>query len=138
MPAHPPLVPVADLKRCFVSEQMFKQLTPVLPVADVPVELAFYERLGFRRHVDPAEVHPVGKFAAVAYGEHILFGLARAETETVLPPRGLSWQFETTDLDSVSDAAATAGMQVKQPVTRQPWGRRTTLSSPRCGSARGG
>lgn len=112
------------------TESVFTRLTPILPVTQVAAELAFYEALGLTRHLDPDETYPLEDFAAVAHGEHILFGLARTEDAPV-PPAGLAWQLETDDLDAVALAAAEAGLEVTSPVTTQPWGRRTTtLRSP--------
>ncbi|SDD38953.1 VOC family protein [Auraticoccus monumenti] len=109
---------------------MFTRLTPILPVAQVAEELAFYEALGLTRHTDPEETYPLEDFAAVASGEHILFGLARTD-DVAVPPAGLLWQLETDDLDAVARAAVDGGVQVTSAVATQPWGRRTmTLRSP--------
>ena len=110
---------------------MFTRLTPILPVGNVQDELAFYEQLGFTQHLDPTETYSTEEFAAVTYGDHILFGLARAKDPSTVPPAGLEWQFETTDLQEVSRAATTAGHEIIQPATVQPWGRKMmTIRSP--------
>lgn len=109
---------------------MFTRLTPILPVRQVAEELAFYQALGFTRHTDPDETYPLEDFAAVALGEHILFGLARTD-DVAVPPGGLEWQLETEDLDAVARVAERAGLQVTSPPATQTWGRRTmTLRSP--------
>lgn len=110
---------------------MFTRLTPILPVSSVREELAFYEQLGFELHTDPAEAYPIEEFAAVAHGDDILFGLASNKDPSAVPPVGLEWQFETTDLDSVSNAATRAGLEITLPITVQPWGRKMmTIRSP--------
>jgi predicted enzyme related to lactoylglutathione lyase len=110
---------------------MFTRLTPILPVLDVRQELAFYEQLGFEQHSDPNETYPLEDFAAVTNGEHILFGLSRHGDRTAVPAVGLDWQFEATDLESVDRAAASAGFEVVQPITLEPWGRKAmTIRSP--------
>lgn len=110
---------------------MFTRLTPILPVSSVRDELTFYEQLGFERYSDPAESYPVEEFAAVAHGDGILFGLAVTEDASVVPPAALQWQFETTDLELVSRAATTAGLEIALPVTIQAWGRAMmTVRSP--------
>lgn len=110
---------------------MFTRLTPILPVSSVREELTFYEQLGFEQHTDPAEAYPIEEFAAVACGDGILFGLAIVEDPSAVPPAGLDWQFETTDLESVSRAATRLGLEVTRPITVQPWGRKMmTIRSP--------
>ena len=109
---------------------MFTRLTPILPVSSVREELTFYELLGFEHHTDPGEDYPIEEFAAVAHGDAILFGLAR-EDAVAVPPVGLAWQFETTDLEAVSRAATEAGLEITLPVTVQAWGRAMmTIRSP--------
>jgi uncharacterized glyoxalase superfamily protein PhnB len=110
---------------------VFTRLTPILPCANVPDELAFYLQLGFTQYTDPTETYAEEEFAAVAHGDHILFGIASAEDPSTVPPAGLEWQFETTDLDRVTRAAATAGHEITLPATVQPWGRKMmTIRSP--------
>ena len=113
------------------TDEMFTRVTPILPVSDVRGELAFYQQLGFKQHTDPDETYPVEEFVAIAHGDGILFGLAASEDPASVPPVGLEWQFETTDLESVSRAAAAAGLEVTVPITVQSWGRRMmTVRSP--------
>ncbi len=110
---------------------MFTRLTPILPVEDVPAELAFYLRLGLEQHVDPDETYPVEEFAALVHGEHILFGVARAADGVPVPPAGLDWQLETSDVDAVARRAEESGLEVVSAVGVRPWGRRMmTLRSP--------
>jgi predicted enzyme related to lactoylglutathione lyase len=110
---------------------VFTRLTPILPVNSVREELTFYEQLGFERHTDPAETYPIEEFTAVACGDGILFGLACAKDPAAVPPVELDWQFETTDLESVSRAAREWGLEVTLPMTVQPWGRKMlTIRSP--------
>ena len=104
---------------------MYARLTPLLPVHEIRRELAFYEALGFRQHVDAAEVYELEDFAALSYGQHILFGLVKVAAEVTVPAAGLVWQFEASDLDGVARAAAVCGLDVVAPVAEQPWGRRT-------------
>ncbi|HEY6598735.1 MAG TPA: hypothetical protein VIZ30_05465, partial [Pseudomonadales bacterium] len=68
---------------------MYSKLIPILPVSNVLTERAFYEALGFRRHVDPGETYPEHEFAALASGEHILFGLAYLDSSEALTEHGL-------------------------------------------------
>jgi uncharacterized glyoxalase superfamily protein PhnB len=113
------------------TEGMFTRLTPILPVGDVREELTFYQQLGFKQHTDPDETYPVEEFVAVAHGAGILIGLAASKDPASVPPVGMAWQFETTDLDSVSRAAVAAGLEVTLPITVQSWGRRMmTVRSP--------
>ena len=110
---------------------MINRLTPILPVADVALELAFYMSLGFEVHIDSVEEYPPDEFAAVRHGEYVLFGLARTSPGTRPNEVGLVWQFETSDLDEIARLAHTAGLDVVAPVVTQTWGRRTmTLRSP--------
>lgn len=112
------------------TEAVFTRLTPILPVASVPAELAFYELLGFQRHIDPLENYPVDEFAAVTSGDAILFGLS-VQVPWVGPPAAVEWQFETTDIDTVGRRATDGGLDVALPVTVQAWGRRMmTVRSP--------
>ena len=113
------------------TDGMVTRLTPILPVGDVRAELTFYQQLGFEQHTDPDETYPVEEFVAIAHGDGILFGLAASNDPGSVPPVGLEWQFETTDLASVSHAATAAGLEVTLPVTVQPWGRKMmTVRSP--------
>ena len=110
---------------------MYSKLIPILPVADVPAERAFYETLGFHLHVDPDEVYPEDQFAALAYGENILFGVSRADPCEPLTEQGLYWQIETTDIDAVHELAVSGLLQIVEGPVLQSWGRRTmTLRSP--------
>lgn len=110
---------------------MFTRLTPILPVTDVRDELTFYECLGFEQYVDPVEVYSIEEFAAVTSSNGILFGLAKHEDVSDVPPTGLVWQFETSDIDQLSQVASSAGVDISVPVKLQPWGRKTmTIISP--------
>ena len=110
---------------------MITRLTPILPVVDVRDELGFYLQLGFEQHIDPAEIYPIDDFAAVAAGDAVLFGLARHDSAADLPPAGLAWQFETSDIEHLDQRASSAGLNVTEPVTLQSWGRQTmTITSP--------
>ena len=112
---------------------MYAKLIPILPVSDVRKERSFYEALGFVLHVDSAETYPEDQFAALAFGDHILFGLALTRDACPLTDAGLFWQLETTDIDTVHARAIEHALHVLEPPTRQAWGRRTmTLGSP-CG-----
>ena len=111
--------------------EVFTRLTPSLPVSSVRDELNFYQQLGFDQYIDPMETYPIEEFAAVTHGDGILFGLSSHEDSSAVPPAGLDWQFETTDLESVSRAATKAGLEITLPITAQPWGRKMmTVRSP--------
>lgn len=104
---------------------MYSKLIPILPVSDVAKERAFYEALGFRLHLDPDETYPEDQFAALAFGENVLFGVTRSENAEALTERGLYWQIETTDIDAVHKRAVDGSLQILEGPTRQSWGRRT-------------
>lgn len=106
---------------------VYSKLIPMLPVADVRKERAFYERLGFRLHVDPNEVYPEDQLAALAYGEHILFAFVASEASIPLTAHGLFWQIETTDIDAVHALALSNALEIVHGPTRQPWGRKTMM-----------
>lgn len=113
------------------SVQVYSKLIPILPVADVLKEREFYEQLGFSLHIDPDETYPEQQFAALTYGDNILFGVSQAEATPALTSLGLYWQLETLQLDVVYSLALEHSIPVEQPPTLQSWGRRTmTLKSP--------
>jgi len=106
---------------------MYSKLIPILPVSNVLTERAFYEALGFRPHVDPDETYPENEFAALASGEHILFGLAYLDSSEALTEHGLYWQIETTDIDAVHALALAGSLTVIEAPTLQQWGRKTMM-----------
>lgn len=106
---------------------MYSKLIPILPVLDVRTERAFYESLGFRRHVDPDEPYAEDELAALAYGEHILFAVVAAQASEPLTEHGLFWQIETTDIDAVHALAMTNAIEIVDGPTVQAWGRRTMM-----------
>lgn len=111
--------------------EVFTRLTPILPVSSVRDELNFYQQLGFDQYIDPLETYSIEEFAAVTHGDGILFGLSSHADVSQVPPAGLEWQFETTDLESVSRAATKAGLEITLPIKVQPWGRKMlTVRSP--------
>lgn len=86
---------------------MFERLLPVLPVAEVDAEVAFYAALGFTA----APTHT--GFTALRSGQ-VLFGVQRSEQP--VPPAGLAWQIEVTDIRAVHELAVRAHL----PVVRGP------------------
>ena len=111
---------------------LYTRLIPVLPVADVLAEREFYERLGFSHFVDPDEQYPATAFAALRYGEHIVFGVALSpEFDPAGADSRLWWQFESPDVWPIHERALAANFEIEQPPQIEPWGRRTLkLRSP--------
>jgi uncharacterized glyoxalase superfamily protein PhnB len=111
---------------------LYTRLIPVLPVADVLAEREFYERLGFSHFVDPDEQYPATAFAALRYGESIVFGVALSpEFDPASADSRLWWQLETVDAWPIHERAKQANLEIEQPPQIEPWGRRTLkLRSP--------
>ena len=111
---------------------LYTRLIPVLPVADVLAEREFYERLGFTHFVDPAEQYPATAFAALGYGEDIVFGVALSpEFDPANADSRLWWQVEAPDVWPIHARAREANLEIEQPPQIEPWGRRTLkLRSP--------
>lgn len=111
---------------------LYTRLIPVLPVADVLAERDFYERLGFSHFVDPDEQYPATAFAALRYGENIVFGVALSpEFDPASAESRLWWQLESVDVWPIHERARAANLEVEQPPQIEPWGRRTLkLRSP--------
>lgn len=91
----------------------FVRALPVLPVRDLAAEVAFYESLGF------AATHPEDGFVSLEY-DGVLFGLRRVGTP--VPPDGLAWQLEVTDVHVLHDLVRAQGVVVVEEPRRQPWG----------------
>lgn len=105
---------------------MYKRLIPILPVSDVVLERDFYEQLGFERHLNPSEAYPESEFAALDYGAHILFGVARSsDFDSKTAECRLWWQIEASDLDAVHRRAADARLPIEQAPQLESWGQRT-------------
>lgn len=82
---------------------MFERLLPVLPVADVDAEVAFYTALGFT-----AQLTHTG-FTALWSGP-VLFGVQ--ESAAQVPPEDLAWQIQVTDVGAVHELAGKQDLEV--------------------------
>lgn len=108
---------------------MFTRLQPILYVADLAAEVAFYEALGFTvQHREPG-------FVGLCLG-NILFGLqhrngASFDGASFDGAQPLVWQIGTDDIGAVHDRCRRAGLPVLEGPQLQTWGEwLMTLRSP--------
>ncbi len=95
---------------------MLTRLQPVLFVADLDAEIAFYLALGFEvQYQEPG-------FAGLAWADRILFGLQRQDGATFDAAQPLIWQIGTDDIDAVHQRCSQAGLPVIKTPERQGWG----------------
>jgi hypothetical protein len=113
---------------------MFQRLLPVIPVADVEAEVAFYLALGFT-----AEPTHSG-FTALRHGR-VLFGVQSSDEQ--IPPADLRRQIEVDDIQAVHRLASRPGLVVRHEPSvhpagfwtlqlRTPNGYALTLEGPEC------
>lgn len=87
------------------ADALFSRLAPVLNVADLAAERAFYERLGFPVIYEGPE-YPL----FVAFGtDSIHFGIQQASAQND-PPSVLTWQIAVTDVDVAMERCRAAGV----------------------------
>jgi hypothetical protein len=92
---------------------MFQRLLPVIPVADVEAEVAFYLALGFA-----AEPTHSG-FTALRHGR-VLFGVQSSDEQ--IPPVDLRWQIEVDDIQAAHQLASRPGLEVRHEPSIHPAG----------------
>jgi hypothetical protein len=92
---------------------MFQRLLPVIPVADVETEVAFYVALGFT-----AEPTYTG-FTALRHGR-VLFGVQGSDEQ--IPAADLRWQIEVDDIQAAHHLATRLELEVLQEPTIHPAG----------------
>ncbi len=95
---------------------MFTRLQPVLFVADLDAEIAFYQALGFE-----IEYRELG-FAGLAFEGRILFGLQQRVGATFDEGQPLIWQIGTGDIDAVHERCLQTGLPVQQTPELAAWG----------------
>jgi len=77
-------------------------------------------------HINPDELYSQLEFAALRYGDHILFGVAKArEFDSTTAEDRLWWQIEASNLDAVHRRAIGANLPAEQLPKLEPWGQRT-------------
>ncbi len=95
---------------------MFTRLQPVLFVADLDAEIAFYQALGFE-----IEHRELG-FVGLAFAGRILFGLQQRDGATFDVGQPLIWQIGTSDIDAVHERCRQTGLAVHQVPELAAWG----------------
>lgn len=103
---------------------MFTRLQPILFVADLEAEVAFYAALGFTvQHREPG-------FVGLCR-DQILFGLQHRDGTAFDGGQPLIWQIGTDDIGAVHDRCRRAGLAVVEGPQLQTWGEwLMTLMSP--------
>ena len=91
---------------------MFTRLQPVLGVADLAAEVAFYRALGFE------VTHEEQDFVGLVHGA-ILFGL---QTGKPAQRESLVWQIGSADVHAVHALACEQGLDVVEGPKLQEWG----------------
>ncbi len=122
-------------------------ITPILNVADVPVAIAWFEKLGWKRCwtfndaglIDNAadkNTHGPAAFAAVGCGDFEIFLChdsqgsrgnpnQKYETDGNTPGVWMSWWFKTpAEVDEIHALALKHNMTITWPPTDEPWGAR--------------
>ena len=97
--------------------QLYTRLQPILYIADLEAEIGFYTALEFVIK-DQAE-----GFAAVAYGDCILFGLQRQKSpDPGVIQEFMVWQIGVMDVGLIQDLCQRQDLNTVRSPERQPWG----------------
>lgn len=94
----------------------FTGLQPILHVHDVPAEVEFYQKLGFSVITQDPD------FAALQYGDRILFGLQPIPEEADLSLTGLVWQIGVADIDQIIQVCLKNKIDLYTLPAEQSWG----------------
>ncbi|MET0975061.1 MAG: glyoxalase superfamily protein [Leifsonia sp.] len=103
---------------------MIQSAFPILEVPDLDTALRFYRDTlgGELRYRFPDEGDPV--YVSLQVGESTL-GIGLAEDPD--PPAGIVLWFYVDDVDAVTDAVRSSGLEVVEEPADQPWGERVSL-----------
>ena len=121
-----------DIKVCPVcigwlrSRAGIVDVTPILPVRDMPASIAFYETAGFTLR----EYEPGGGYVFVSYDDESVFDLDLAEQPLDPAANGAGCYLIVRDVDHWHTRLTSAGLPVTD-LADQPWGMREfTLTDP--------
>jgi predicted enzyme related to lactoylglutathione lyase len=92
---------------------LFERLIPVLPVASVETEVAFYAALGF-------EAQPTYTGFTALRNRSVLFGIQ--DSGGRVPPEDLEWQIEVTDVHAAHELALARGLEIVSAPASHPAG----------------
>jgi hypothetical protein len=99
------------------EELLYTRLQPILNIADLEAEIGFYTALEFEIK-DQAE-----GFAAVAFGDCILFGLQQQKSPAPeVIQESMVWQIGVTDVGLIQDLCQRQDLNILRSPERQPWG----------------
>lgn len=101
-------------------------ICPILCVKDVPLSIAFYEKLGFQRQMTMMGPDGFLAFAFVSLGKDVMVGLSRSSDVPTTPHVDfMVYVPEGEQLDTYYQRAKTRGITIADEMQTQSWGDRT-------------